>query len=72
MLEGTLVVRTNGPFDRLYGLFPCLVIDAWSDVTAELLDREYESCVGKLRSFHARYPRFLTDRDTISALLSQL
>ena len=72
LMSVPIVVRTNSPFDRLYDLFPCLVIDAWPDVTAELLDREYEPCVAKLCSFHARYPRFLTDRGTISALLSQL
>jgi hypothetical protein len=67
-----IVVRTNSAFDRLYTVFPCLVVAAWTDVTAELLDREYEACAYRLRTFHYRYPRFLTDRSTISDLLLRL
>jgi hypothetical protein len=67
-----IVVRTNSAFDRLYTVFPCLVVAAWTDVTAELLDREYEACAYRLRAFHYRYPRFLTDRATISDLLLRL
>ena len=67
-----IVVRTNSAFDRLYTVFPCLVVAAWTDVTAELLDREYEACAHRLRVFHYRYPRFLTNRATISDLLLRL
>ena len=64
-----IVVRSSSSFDRLYTVFPCLVVAAWTDVTAELLDREYAACASRLRAFHDRYPRFLTDRATISELL---
>lgn len=63
-----IVVRTNSAFDRLYTVFPCLLVAERTDVTAELLDREYEACAYKLHVFHYRYPRFLTDRATISDL----
>jgi len=67
-----IVVRTNTVFDRLYREFPCLVVERWADVTAELLEREYPECVTKMRAFHARYPRFLTDLDSIEDLLLRL
>ena len=67
-----IVVRSNSAFDRLYTVFPCLVVSTWTDVTTELLDREYGACAYRLRAFHDRYPRFLTDRATISDLLLRL
>ena len=67
-----IVVRTNTVFDRLYDPvtgFPCLVVERWADVTEELLDACYPDCFARMRDFHARYPRFLTDLDSIEALL---
>jgi hypothetical protein len=67
-----IVVRTNTVFDRLYAPdtgFPCLVVERWADVTEELLDRSYPECFVRMREFHARYPRFLTDLDSIQGLL---
>ena len=70
-----IVVRTNTAFDRLYSPgtgFPCLVVERWADVTEELLDRLYPECFARMRDFHARYPRFLTDLDSIEGLLQGL
>lgn len=70
-----IVVRTNTVFDRLYAPdtgFPCLVVERWADVTEELLDRMYPECIARMRNFHARYPRFLTDLDSIEGLLRGL
>jgi hypothetical protein len=64
-----IVVRTNTVFDRLYAAFPCLVVERWADVTEELLDACYPDCFARMRKFHARYPRFLTDLDSIEGLL---
>ena len=67
-----IVVRTHTVFDRLYAPdtgFPCLVVERWEDVTGELLDQSYPECFSKMREFHARYPRFLTDLDSIEGLL---
>ena len=67
-----IVVRTHKVFDRLYAPdtgFPCLVVERWADVTGELLDQSYPECFSKMREFHARYPRFLTDLDSIEGLL---
>jgi len=70
-----IVVRTHTAFDRLYHPvtgFPCLVVERWTDVTEELLDASYPECFARMREFHARYPRFLTDLDSIEELLMGL
>ena len=67
-----IVVRTNTVFDRLYAAFPCLVVERWPDVTGELLDACYSECFARMREFHAQYPRFLTDLDSIEGLLRGL
>jgi hypothetical protein len=33
-----IVKKTNIPFDKLYNIFPCLVITEWNDITEELLN----------------------------------
>jgi hypothetical protein len=70
-----IVVRTHTVFDRLYHPvtgFPCLVVERWADVTEELLDASYPDCFARMRDFHARYPRFLTDLDSIEELLVRM
>jgi hypothetical protein len=70
-----IVIRTHTVFDRLYAPdtgFPCLVVERWADVTEELLDACYPDCFARMREFHARYPRFLTDLDSIEGLLRGL
>ena len=70
-----IVLRTHTVFDRLYAPdtgFPCLVVERWTDVTEELLDQSYPDCFARMREFHARYPRFLTDLDSIEGLLRGL
>ena len=67
-----IVIRTHTVFDRLYDSvtgFPCLVVERWADVTEELLDQSYPECFARMCDFHARYPRFLTDLDSIEGLL---
>jgi hypothetical protein len=67
-----IVLRTNTVFDRLYAAFPCLVVERWADVTEALLDQSYTDCFTRMRDFHAKYPRFLTDLDSIEGLLQGL
>ena len=70
-----IVIRTHTVFDRLYAPdtgFPCLVVERWADVTDELLDQSYPDCFARMREFHARYPRCLTDLDSIEGLLRGL
>ena len=70
-----IVIRTHTVFDRMYTPdtgFPCLVVERWADVTAELLDACYPDCFSRMREFNARYPRCFTDLDSIEGLLRGL
>ena len=35
-----IVTRTNTPFDKIYKVFPCLVVNDWSEVTEEMLNNK--------------------------------
>jgi hypothetical protein len=67
-----IVTRTNTVFDRLYAAFPCLIVDDWSDVTEDLLESSYPECWRRMCDFHVKYPRFLTDLESIEGLLRRL
>ena len=48
-----IVIRTNTVFDRLYNVFPCLIVDKWEDVTlARLKSTLYEF---KLKHQHGEF-----------------
>jgi hypothetical protein len=67
-----IVIRTHTVFDRLYAVFPCLVVERWEDVSMNLLTMSYSNCFVRMRDFNAKYPRFFTDLDSINDLLLKL
>ena len=66
-----IVKRTNTAFDKLYHVFPCLIVDKWNDITEELLENMKELMTTKMKEFKEKYPNFMTDLDSISELLLQ-
>jgi hypothetical protein len=64
-----IVKRTNTPFDKLYNIFPCLIVNDWCDVTEELLINNKEKCINNLIEFKQNYPNAFTDLDSIKDLL---
>lgn len=66
-----IVKRTNSVFDKLYDIFPCLVVNDWSDITETLLIENKELLTTKLISFKSKYPDFLTNMETVHALALQ-
>lgn len=60
-----IVQRSNTVFDSLYNFYPCLVIDNWSDITRELLEKNLEPMTKRLDEFLEKYPHFLTNIYTI-------
>lgn len=66
-----IVKRTNTAFDKLFNIFPCLVIDNWEDVTEELLLQNKEFYFNKIQEFKKKYPNAFTDLDSIHELLLQ-
>jgi len=66
-----IVKRTNTSFDKLFTIFPCLVIDNWEDVTEELLLQNKDLYFNKIQEFKNAYPNAFTDLDSIHELLLQ-
>jgi hypothetical protein len=67
-----IVKRTNTAFDKLYHVFPCLIVDDWNEVTEELLLEKKEECLQKMNSFKEKYPDAFTNIDSIDELLLKM
>jgi hypothetical protein len=66
-----IVKRTNTSFDKLYNIFPCFIVDDWSDITEELLLKNKDEYMQKIVLFKQKYPNAFTDLDSIHELLLQ-
>ena len=66
-----IVKRTNTPFDKLYNVFPCLIVDEWDEVTRELLETKLDECMKTLKEFKQKYPNLYTTLEGIDELLIQ-
>ena len=64
-----IVKITNTAFDKLYNVFPCLIVNEWSEVTEELLLKNKDIYMDKIAVFKNKYPNALTDLDSIHELL---
>jgi hypothetical protein len=67
-----IVKRTNTVFDKLYEVFPCLVVNDWNEITEKLLLDKKDEYLQKIIDFKNKYPRALTDLDSIHELLLQM
>jgi hypothetical protein len=67
-----VVKRTNTVFDRLYALYPCLVVDDWNQVTEELLMTNRVELQGKIVAFKERFPGWFQDPTTIREMMEQM
>jgi hypothetical protein len=67
-----VVKRTNTVFDRLYALYPCLVVDDWNQVTEELLTTNRVELQGKIVAFKERFPGWFQDPTTIREMMDLL
>ena len=66
-----IVKKTNSVFDKIYEIFPCLVINEWSDITKELLDSNLDNLTIKMNEFHEKYKNCYTDISLLDELLLQ-
>jgi hypothetical protein len=64
-----IVKRTNTVFDRLYALYPCLVVDDWDQVTEELLMSKQTWLQAKMKAFKERFPGWFQDPNTIREMM---
>jgi hypothetical protein len=56
-----VVKRTNTVFDRLYALYPCLIVDDWDQITEELLLANRSGLEAKMVAFKERFPGWFQD-----------
>jgi len=56
-----VVKRTNTVFDRLYALYPCLIVDDWDQVTEELLLANRSGLEAQMTAFKERFPGWFQD-----------
>jgi hypothetical protein len=66
-----IVKRTHTAFDKLYEIFPCLIIDEWSDITRELLEENKEEYMNEIKEFKEKYPNLYSTLENIDELLLQ-
>jgi hypothetical protein len=66
-----IVKRTNTHFDKLYDIFPCLIINNWEEVTEDLLIQNKDKYMNKIKEFKTKYPNAFTDINSIHELLLQ-
>mgnify|MGYP003341505013 CR=1 FL=1 len=66
-----IVIYTYTPFDKLFHIFPCLIVNNWNEVTKELLEKKLEESQMKLKEFHNKYPNAFYDINSIQELLLQ-
>lgn len=66
-----IVKRTNTAFDKLYNVFPCMIVEDWVDVTEELLKNSLEYYTKKMQLFKEKYPNIYTCLNNIEELLLQ-
>jgi hypothetical protein len=64
-----VVKRTNTVFDRLYALYPCLIVDDWDQVTEELLLANRSGLEAKMVAFKERFPGWFQDPATIREMM---
>ena len=64
-----VVKRTNTVFDRLYALYPCLIVDDWDQVTEELLTSKQVMLQANMKAFKERFPGWFQDPATIREMM---
>ena len=72
-LDSTPIVKkTNNPFDKLYDVFPCLIVNDWDEITYDFLESNKQSCIEKLQQFKQTYPNLYTDISSLFELMDQM
>ena len=64
-----IVKRTGYVFDKLYDVYPCLVVDDWDQISEELLNANRGALQEKMAAFKARFPGWFQDPATIREMM---
>ena len=65
-----IVKRTGYVFDKLYDVYPCLVVDDWDKVSEELLNENKCALQERMVAFKARFPGWFQDPATIREMMA--
>jgi hypothetical protein len=66
-----IVKRTNTPFDNLYKIFPCMIVDDWCDINEGFLLQHRTQYKNKIKEFKFKYPNAFTDINSIYEMILQ-
>ena len=66
-----IVKRTHTCFDRLYDVFPCLVVNDWSEVTEQLLIDNKDKLTSWMQQFKLDNPSVFSDIASVTSLALQ-
>lgn len=68
-----VVVKTNTVFDKIYKLFPCLLLDRWEDLNKELLISKMYELQNNLKIFKQKHhDNFMTNTNYINNMLETI
>jgi hypothetical protein len=49
-----IVKKTNTTFDKIYNIFPCLVVNDWHNINEQFLDSNYNYFNNQLKMFNEK------------------
>ena len=64
-----IVKRTNTVFDRLYAVYPCLIVDDWDKITQGLLAANKKNLQLQIAAFKSKFPGWFQDPATIREMM---
>jgi hypothetical protein len=64
-----IVKRTNTVFDRLYAVYPCLIVDDWDKITQGLLAANKKNLQLQIAAFKSKFPGWFQDPATIREIM---
>jgi len=67
-----IVKKTHSVFDKLYNVFPCLVVEDWADVTQNLLEDKLPELLLKMENFENYYGDVFFNFDNLFQLMHEL
>ena len=66
-----IVKKNDNSFDKLYHIFPCLIVHEWTDVTLELLSSMKRVLQYRLKKLNEDYPNWYSEPNVLYELLNK-
>jgi hypothetical protein len=65
-----IVKKTSTAFDKLYDIFPCMIINDWDEIAEEHLENNKEKYLDLIKVFKTKYPNWCYNIDEIIKIIS--